>query len=257
MKKLLLLAALAVFSINVASANGSAKCAGFGNCNEDNSTTNAPKAYGGDGGDGGDANVGNGLGNFSPKAYGGDAEADARAYAKSIGINYNSLTTKQKTSVQTHVKTIQGQQQGQGQIGVVSNHGPQVIITDEKVITYEASSSPAFGPDVNVDQVKVDCPLYVQDGWSIAGTVIAGAGSAGATDAQFVEICALWLAAKNTQSSFDRRDAATAAYCLTFEKTGIKNKRCDGWREDLSGVPADETVASADPASWDAGSDGK
>ena len=121
------------------------------------------------------------------------------------------------------------------------------MVTDESVTTYETSSSPAFGPDVNVDQINVTCPLYIQDGWSVAGTVIAGAGSLGATDARLSEICALWLAAKNTSSSFDRKDAATAAYCLTFEKVGIENKRCVNWRENLAGAEAESASATVEP----------
>lgn len=98
---------------------------------------------------------------------------------------------------------------------------------------------------MNVDQVKVECPLYIQDGWSVAGTVIAGAGSVGATNAQLSKICAMWLTAKNTASSSDRRDASTAALCLTYEETGIENKRCEGWREDLAGADAEAESASA------------
>jgi hypothetical protein len=243
MKKLLMIIALVALSSNVMAGNNCNKSF-LSDCSSDNSVTTNNK--GGAGGKGGEGGTGIGVGIAK-------ADADAAAYAKSIGINYNSLTTQQQTSVKNYVSS--SNYQGQGQVGIVKNVGPQVVIEDHKVITYEASSAPAIGPDVNVDQVKVDCPLYIQDGFSLAGSVILGSGSVGATNAELSKICALWLAAKNTQSSSHRREAASAAYCLTFEEVGISNKRCDGWREDLSGVPADEESTTDDSVAWNAGSD--
>lgn len=251
---ILLLAALAVMSGNAMAGNNCNKSL-FSDCSSDNSvTTNNKGGDGGQGGtgvgigigkggEGGTSNVGNGIGNLSPKAYGGDADADAAAYAKSIGINYNSLTTKQKTEVQTHVKTIQGQQQGQGQIGVVANVGPQVIITDKSVTTYEAAASSAIAPDVNAPAPSAGC-RYSQ-GFSIAGSAVMAGGSIGHTTSEYDEICGAWQAARQTTGAA-KATATTVAFCLSMEKADVDVAQCDGWRAAVAGKPASvEPVASA------------
>lgn len=199
-------------------ANG--ECNGPGNdCNTifdfsktDNSVTaeggdgGYSKAYGGDAkayGGKGEANVGNGIGNLSPKA-------DADAYSKSTS--------------------------GAAALGKYDN---TVTIQDNSVKTYEEKyQAPSMvAPGIDTSQINVECPLFVQDGWS-AGASGPGAGlTAGATDAEAIPTCFALLAAKN--STGDAKTAAnTAFYCLSFEAAGVDNAQCDGWRDVVRGGPA-------------------
>lgn len=263
MKKLwaiLLVAALAAMSGNAMARNhydneggddNSVTCNGRGSC--DQSTTNIDKSktfnQGGKGGKGGTGYGGTGIGigigkGGNAKAYGGDADADAAAYAKSIGINYNSLTTTQQTSVKNYVSSTNAQ--GQGQVGIVKNVGPQVVIEDHSVITYEAAASSAIAPDVNAPNPTAQC-RYSQ-GFSIAGSVVVGGGSIGHTTSEYDAICGLWMAVSQTTGEA-KILATTAAYCLTMEEAGVEVTPCNGWRNVISGKPAEveaEEVASVD-----------
>jgi hypothetical protein len=128
-------------------AFGDTNCQGLGNCNEyeDNSITN--KAYGGDGGyakayggDGGDANVGNGIGNFSPKSQ-------ADAYAKQLQL--------------------------QGNVGLGSGNATTVQIQSKSKIEAEPAIAPSIAPG------DPTAPCYVTLGGSAAGGGIASFGFSG------------------------------------------------------------------------------
>jgi hypothetical protein len=204
---------LSIFAASPAYAFGDQDhtCQGSHNCNEtnfnynDDSVTN--KAYGGDGGYAkayggkGEANVGNGIGNLSPKA---NADAYSTSGAAALG-KYDNTVTIQDNSVRTY---------------------------EEK---YQAPSMVA--PGIDTSQVNVECPLFVQDGWSGSLSGPGAGGSVGATDAEAIPTCFALLAAKN--STGDAKIAAnTAFYCLSFEAAGVDNAQCDGWRDVVRGGPA-------------------
>ena len=92
-------------------------------------------------------------------------------------------------------------------------------------------------PGIDTSQIQVECPLFVQDG--VSGSLSGpGAGIAlGATDADFVPLCAAWLAAKNTTGE-SQVLARLTAYCLTFDEMGVDNSQCVGWRDTVRGGPA-------------------
>jgi hypothetical protein len=161
------------------------------------------------------------------KAYGGSA------YSKAYGGNAKAYGGS------AYQGQDQGQYQGQGQLGIVKNVGPQVVITDESVTTFEEKyQAPSMvAPGIDTSQVNVECPLFVQDGWS-AGASGPGAGlSAGATDAEAIPTCFALLAAKNSTGEA-KQLAGAAFYCLAFEAAGVDNSECDGWRDAVRGGPA-------------------
>ncbi len=133
-------------------------CNGLGNCSPSNKAYGGDggyaKAYGGDGGYakayGGDANVGNGLGNFSPKAT-ADADAHARATA------------------------YQNQQQYQGNLGInkAVGTGNTTIIQSKTTVDAEPAMAPAIAPG------DPTAPCYVTLGGSAAGGGIASIGFSG------------------------------------------------------------------------------
>ena len=222
MKKLLLIAAFAVFSIP-AYANGeydggddnSIRCNGRGSCATTTNNIDKSKTFnkGGEGGTG----VGIGIGK------GGDA--DAEAYAKSIGINYNSLTTKQQTSIKNYVSS--SNTQGQGQVGIVKNVGPAVVIEDHSVTTYEAAASSAIAPDMNAPDPTAQCRF--SQGFSIAGSGVVASGSIGHSTSEYDAICGAWMASSQTTGNA-KTVATTVAYCLTMDEAGIDVAQCEDWK---------------------------
>ena len=129
--------------------------------------------------------------------------------------------------------------QTQNQLGVVANVGPQVVITDESTVIYEQKyQAPSMvAPGIDTSQIQVECPLFIQDG--LSGSLSGpGAGiSLGGTDADFVPLCAAWLAAKSTTGE-SQVLARLTAYCLTFDEMGVDNSQCVGWRDTVRGGPA-------------------
>jgi len=232
MKKLLLIAALAVFSIPATYANGdydegggddnSVRCNGRGSCATTTNNIDKSKTFnkGGEGGTG----IGIGIGKGGDaKAYGGDA--DAEAYAKSIGINYNSLTTKQQTSIKNYVSSSNAQ--GQGQVGIVKNVGPAVVIEDHSVVTYEAAASSAIAPDMNAPDPTAQCRF--SQGFSIAGSGVVASGSIGHSTSEYDPICGAWMASSQTTGNA-KTVATTVAYCLTMDEAGIDVAQCEDWK---------------------------
>ncbi len=217
--------------------DNSVRCNGRGSCAQTTNNIDKSKTFnkGGDGGTG----IGIGIGKGGDaKAYGGDAEA--AAYAKSIGINYNSLTTKQQTSIRNHVSSFNAQQQGQ--VGIVKNVGPQVVIEDHSVITYEAAASSAIAPDVNAPDPTADCRF--SQGFSVAGSAVMAGGSIGHSTSEYDPICGAWMAASQTTGKA-KATATTVAYCMTMEEAEVDVAQCDGWRSAVSGKPADAVADAA------------
>ena len=246
MKKvwLFVLAALIAFAAPVY-ANGeggddnSVRCNGRGSCAQTTNNIDKSKTFN-KGGEGGDGGIGIGIGK------GGDAEAEA--YAKSIGINYNSLSTEQKTSIRNHVSSYNAQQQGQ--VGIVKNVGPQVVIEDHSVITYEAAASSAIAPDMNAPDPTAQCRF--SQGFSIAGSAVMAGGSLGHSTSEYDAICGAWMAASQT-TGVAKATATTVAYCMTMEEAEVDVAQCDGWRNKVAGKSADaapEKVASLDEENW-------
>lgn len=130
------------------------------------------------------------------------------------------------------------QDQDQQQLGIVKNVGPQVVITETTIIPEEKYQAPSMvAPGIDTSQVNVECPLYVQDGWS-AGASGPGAGlTAGATDAEAIPACFALLAAKNS-TGLAKIAAGTAFYCLSMEAAEVDSKQCVGWRDSVRGGPA-------------------
>lgn len=52
----------------------------------------------------------------------------------------------------------------------------------------------------------------------------------GVSGMEWDPICGLWLAAQQVEGEA-QNEATTAAFCMTMEKAGVKNKTCDGWKE--------------------------
>lgn len=163
-----------------------------------------------------------------------DARARAAAHAGAIALGYVKGGDQYQKAYQSLYANFRTSQH---QLGVVSNVGPQVSIGGD-TFTYEASAASAIAPDLSAPAPTAGC-RYSQ-GFSMAGSVIAGSGSIGHTTSEWDEICGLWMAAK--QSGGDAKATATvAAYCLTMERAGVAVKECDGWREKL----APEVTASS------------
>ena len=224
MKKLFIIAAFLLLPFTVLAEgyeNGDDGCER--NCNN-TSTTNK----GGKGGTGVGIGIGIGKGGSAySKAYGGNAKAyGGNAYSKG-GSAY------------------QGQDQGQSQLGInsqtgiVKNVGSQVVITDESVTIFEEKyQAPSMvAPGIDTSQVNVECPLFVQDGWSGSLSGPGAGASAGATDAEAIPTCFALLAAKNSTGEA-KKLAGAAFYCLAFEAAGVDNYECDGWRDAVRGGPA-------------------
>lgn len=186
----------------------------------------------------GDTEINNTTNNKGGK--GGNAEADAHAYAKAGASAFGYV--KGGDQYQKAYQSLYAQfrnSQTQGQVGIVENVGPQVVITDESTVIYEEKyQAPSMNaPSIDTSQVNVDCPLFVQDGWS--GSVSGpGAGAAlGATDAEAIPTCFALLAANNSTGATQRL-AEISFYCLAFEAAGVDNSECDGWRDEVRGGPA-------------------
>lgn len=178
-------------------------------------TTNNTTNKGGKGGTG----IGIGIGKGgSARAYGGDAESKSYSNSKSYSGAYS------------------GSAAGALSKGEYEN---DVTVEDNSVMTYEEKyQAPSMvAPGIDTSQVNVECPLFVQDGWS-AGASGPGAGlTAGATDAEAIPTCFALLAAKNSTGEA-KVLADTAFYCLSFEAAGVDNSECDGWRDAVRGGPA-------------------
>ena len=170
----------------------------------------------------------------------GKAEADAHAYASAGASAFGYV--KGGDQYQKAYQSLYAQfrnSQTQGQVGIVKNVGPQVEINDNKTITYEQKyQAPSMvAPGIDTSQVNVDCPLYVQDGWSGSLSGPGAGGSLGATDAEAIPTCFALLAANNSTGATQRL-AEIAFYCLAFEAAEVDNSECDGWRDVVRGGPA-------------------
>jgi len=195
------------------------RCNGRGSCATNNNTTNG----------------GTGIGVGIAKA-----EADAHAYASAgaSAFGYVKGGDQYQSAYQSLFASFRNSN-SQSQLGVVANVGPQVVITDNKTITYEQKyQAPSMvAPGIDTSQVNVDCPLFVQDGWSGSLSGPGAGGSIGATDAEAIPTCFALLAAKNSTGEA-KKLAGAAFYCLAFEAAGVDNYECDGWRDAVRGGPA-------------------
>ena len=174
---LTLLAVLLVAPSVFATGGGhGGNCNGYSNCDgDDNRTYN----QGGKGGHGGDARS-------KAKSY-SDADARSRSSAKAVDrsktYNVNVPIAKGGSAKQGQGQD-QGQAQGQGQKQGMEYNGNTEIGIEGDTVTYEAAASAFVGPDVNPDQIQVECPMYVQDGVSLGGGVVQGGGGVGWTNAE-------------------------------------------------------------------------
>lgn len=131
----------------------------------------------------------------------------------------------------------------------------EVSITDQSVITYEEKyqAPTMFAPSVNPTQLNVECPLFVQDGWSGSLSGPGAGAAAGATDAEAIAECFAKLVAENSTGT-KQTHAKLAMYCLAFERIEVENTECVGWRETVGGeaaveaARARETSTFSDPA---------
>ena len=138
-----------------------------GNCPMGGDTTinniNVPIAKGGNAyAKGGDAYA---------KGGAAKAEADAHAYASAGASAFGYVKggdQYQKAYQSLYANFRNSNSQSQGQLGIVKNVGPQVVITDESTVIYEQKyQAPSMvAPGIDTSQIQVKCPLYVQDGWS-------------------------------------------------------------------------------------------
>jgi len=218
MRTLLIMAAMLLSFTVLADENGCDD-----DCNGGGDTYNTTNK-GGKGGTGVGIGIGIGKGGSAySKAYGGNAKAyGGNAYSKG-GSAYQGQDQDQGQG--------QGQKQGMQYNGNVTVEGDSVLVEDK----YQAPGIVA--PGIDTSQVNVECPLYVQDGWS-AGASGPGAGlTAGATDAEAIPTCFALLAAKNSTGTA-KTLAGTAFYCLSFEAAGVDNSECKGWRDSVRGGPA-------------------
>ena len=179
-------------------------------------------------------------------AKGGDAysksEADAHAYASAGASAFGYVKggdQYQKAYQSLFASFRNSNYQSQGQLGIVKNVGPQVVITDESTVIYEQKyQAPSMvAPGIDTSQIQVKCPLYVQDGWSGSLSGPGAGGSLGATDAEAIPTCFALLAFENSTGK-SKEAAGTAFYCLAFEAAGVDSSECDGWRDEVRGGPA-------------------
>ncbi len=167
-----------------------------------------------------------------------DARASAAAHAGALAYCYVKGGDQYQKAYQSLYASFKVQQ---AQLGIVSNVGPQVVIGGD---VFEAAASSAFGPSIDVDQINVECPIFVQDGVSIGGSIVEGSGSLGWTDAEKVNFCIAWLVTKNTKlkgvpqedQTVEHTLAALTAYCSSFEAIGVDNKKCKDWRHTVAGT---------------------
>jgi hypothetical protein len=244
--------------------DNSVRCNGRGSCDQSTTTNNYTTNKGGKGGQGGEGGTGIGIGigkggSAYTKVYTCvDTDIDNRNYNANVGIvkGYNDQDQKQgqlQGQGQDQDQN-QGQDQGQSQKALslqgqtLTNNGPQVVIEDNKVITYEAAASSAIAPDVNAPDPTADCRF--SQGFSVAGSAVMAGGSIGHSTSEYDPICGAWMAASQTTGNA-KTVATTVAYCMTMEETGVEVAQCDDWKgkvgrgltEGGTWVAADATVA--------------
>lgn len=188
------------------------------------------------------------------------ADADARAYAHNtakntaIQLGYvegGDQYTKVYNDIYNKVYNTAKQQQGQAQLGIVSNHGPQVVLEDHSVVNYEAAASSAIAPAGDAPPPTAGC-RYAKD-YRLAGSVIVGSGSAGYTSSEYDAICGTGELAARTEGNA-KKVATLVNYCLTMEEAEVETSQCVDWRGkakrglDAAGnwIPASAKAAGAD-----------
>ncbi len=184
-----------------------------------------------------------------------DAEAKARAsssaHAGALALGYVK-GGDQYTSVYNKLYTSYYNKLSQSQVGIVANVGPQVVITDKSVVTYEQKyQAPSMvAPGIDTSQLNVKCPLFVQDGWSGSLSGPGAGASAGATDAEAIPECFAKLVAENSTGT-KKTNANLTMYCLAFERIGVENTGCVGWRETVGGEKAVEAARARETSTFD------
>jgi len=190
--------------------------------------------------------VGIGIGKAEAKA-----NASASAHAGALALGYVK-GGDQYTSVYNKLYTSYYNKLSQSQVGIVANVGPQVVITDASVVTYEQKyQAPSMvAPGIDTSQLNVKCPLFVQDGWSGSLSGPGAGASAGATDAEAIPECFAKLVAES--STGDKKTKANLTmYCLAFERIGVENTSCVGWRETVGGEKAVEAARARETSTFD------
>ncbi len=187
---------------------------------------------GGEGGDGYGLGIGIGKGG-NAKAYGGNAYSKGGNARSNANSRSNSRSKSESNSRSSSASKSSSYQQ-QGQIGILKNVGPQVVITDESTVVYEAPIMPAGSPDLSQAAPTAACIKT----WSVSGGVTAAIGiGGGASGYVWDEICGLWTAARETTGTA-REAAGKAAFCMTLEKAGVEDATCDSWTEKQDALSA-------------------
>jgi len=133
-------------------------------CGDTNNTTNNKGGKGGDGGTG----IGVGIGK------GGDASSKSKSSSSS-----SSSSSVQGTQLQGQIginKVIDSGNATQGQVGIVKNVGPQVVVTDKSVTTYEAQDRDPVNSAYSHASHRYECVVGVGGGVQAANLGVSISG---------------------------------------------------------------------------------
>ena len=150
--------------------------------------------------------------------------AGASVYAPSYSSDRVDVNNRTTNKVRTSARQDQDQSQRQGQVGVnvqegtIQNVGPQVVVTDKSIVTYDA---PSYAPGVDV---RSTAPCTIGVGGSFGNGAISIGASSGYTDEVCQDLEVIRIGMFGDQ---EMRDLAKGLYLLVLSDRSAKRAKAD------------------------------